>query len=374
MRGAGRIEVEEERRERGEARRIMSTIIPMFEPHPLLRDGHSQTIVGRYLPAVGRSLQSTSHDVILEDGDRLRVTESIPRGWEPEDPAVLMIHGLAGSACIAVHGSHCGSAAWAGDSRCADEPTELWRGIWLGEGGLSRGQDGRRAGGDGMGGEAGSAIADWADGLLAGGNLALKLAAEATAEPGLGLDCVLSANAPLDLAACCGNMRRPINRLYDRAFARVLVADVRRLHRIFPELGKPRLSHVHSVYDFDQMYTAPRHGFAGAEDYYARSSTGPMLSRIRVPGLIVHSEDDPFIPAETYHRLGLPSSLTLELTPAGGHLGYISKTRWDGDRRWLDSRLVAWLADHWARQQPSRSERDSRIAPRTRQGGPSAHV
>src|SRR5256885_9655519 len=49
-----------------------------------------------------------------------------------------------------------------------------------------------------------------------------------------------------------------------------------------------------------RSYTAPRNGFAGAEDYYARSSAGPLLSRIRVPGLVIHAEDDPFIPVESY--------------------------------------------------------------------------
>jgi hypothetical protein len=114
------------------------------------------------------------------------------------------------------------------------------------------------------------------------------------------------------------------------------------------------LSRVETVYDFDEFYTAPRHGFAGAEDYYARASAGPILPQILVPGLVVHAEDDPFIPVDSYRGLEFPKSLALELIPSGGHLGYISRTRWDGDHRWLEARLSRWLADRWGAIRPTR--------------------
>jgi predicted alpha/beta-fold hydrolase len=185
-------------------------------------------------------------------------------------------------------------------------------------------------------------------GFSLGGNLVLKLAAEAAEAPLTGLDCVVAASPPLDLVACCRHIQRPENRVYDRNFVRLLVREVRRLHEVYPELGPPDLAGVRSLFDFDNRYTAPRNGFAGADDYYAHCSAGPLLSRIRVPGLIIHAMDDPFIPPGPFHRLVRPESLRLELWPTGGHLGFVCRFRCGGDRHWLDARLTSWLAEHWA--------------------------
>src|SRR4051794_24242605 len=72
--------------------------IPAFEPHPLVRGGHLQTIVGRYMPGWRVRLNSTYHELGLEDGDRLSVLESVPAGWRRGDPTALLVHGLAGCA------------------------------------------------------------------------------------------------------------------------------------------------------------------------------------------------------------------------------------------------------------------------------------
>ncbi len=187
-------------------------------------------------------------------------------------------------------------------------------------------------------------------GFSLGANLVLKLAAEASDDPLPRLDAVLAANPPLDLAACCEHIRLRRNRLYDWNFVRHLQAEVHRLHDRFPELGPCDLSSARTLYDFDDVYTAPRNGFAGALDYYSRASAGPLLARISVPGLVIHSEDDlSSILLEPIRRFSFPSDLALELIPFGGHLGYVSRTRWDGDHRWLDVRLTSWLARHWRR-------------------------
>jgi predicted alpha/beta-fold hydrolase len=184
-------------------------------------------------------------------------------------------------------------------------------------------------------------------GFSLGANLVLKLAGEAADRPVKGLDCVLAANPPLDLAACARAMRRPENRIYDWNFVRWLRHEVARLHRAFPELGDPELGRVRSVHEFDDRYTAPRNGFASAEDYYSRSSALPLVPRIEHPGLVVHAEDDPFIPSEPFLRVRFPAQLRFELTRHGGHLGYVSRERWQGDRRWLDARLATWLSARW---------------------------
>jgi predicted alpha/beta-fold hydrolase len=189
-------------------------------------------------------------------------------------------------------------------------------------------------------------------GFSLGANLVLKLAVEAADVPLDGLDCVLAANPPIDLIACAQQMKRPANRLYNWNFVRWLCAMVQRLHTRFPELGRPALRGVKTINDFDDRYTAPRNGFASAEDYYRRCSLVGALARIRIPGLIVHAIDDPFITAEPFLRAIRPPCLSLDLLPHGGHLGYLSRDSWQGDHRWLDARLATWLASHWGPRIP----------------------
>jgi predicted alpha/beta-fold hydrolase len=189
-------------------------------------------------------------------------------------------------------------------------------------------------------------------GFSLGANLVLKLAAEAADDPLPGLDCVLAANPPIDLAACSTAMARAENRLYDWNFTRWLHSQANRLHRLYPELGDPGLNGVSSVYEFDDRYTAVRNGFSSADDYYARSSSLFAISRIALAGLVVHAADDPFIPAEPFSRVSFPADLQLELMDCGGHLGYVSRKRWQGDRRWLEARLAAWLAARWGLSRP----------------------
>jgi predicted alpha/beta-fold hydrolase len=216
-------------------------------------------------------------------------------------------------------------------------------------------------------------------GFSLGGNLVLKLAAEVAAGRWSlpGLDCVLAANPPIDLAASCRFLQRPQGRVYDRNFVRLLRKEVARLHGRFPELGPADLDGVRSVFEFDEAYTAPRNGFRSATDYYARCSAGPMIPTIRLPGVVVHAEDDPFIPAGPFRRAGFPDQLALELIPCGGHLGYISRNRWGGDRRWLDARLAQWLATRWAagsRAPAAPRAVFARPDATSRHGGPTNHA
>jgi uncharacterized protein len=354
---------------------VRAVDVPEFEPHPLLRGGHLQTIGGRYLPSPRARLGATYHEIELGDGDRLSVLDSVPTGWKRGGPAALLVHGLAG---------------------CARSPYVVRVAIRLVEAGVRAVRMNLRGAGSGFGIARGiyhsgrtedlRAVLAWMArrapdspialvGFSLGANLALKLAAEAADEPVAGLDCVLAANPPLDLAACCRHIRRPSNRLYDYNFVRSLRAEIRRLHAAFPDLGPAELSGARSLYDFDDLYTAPRNGFAGAEDYYARCSAGPLVPQITLPGLVVHAEDDPFIPPEPFRRVRFPSQLALELISSGGHLGYLSRTRWQGDRRWLDARLVSWLAARWGLS----NGRPAGVLPgqatsHERQGGPYAHV
>ncbi|MDR3634610.1 MAG: alpha/beta fold hydrolase [Isosphaeraceae bacterium] len=353
----------------------MSVPVVPFEPHPWFRGGHAQTIVGRFLPGPRVRLPARYHEVDADAGDRLVILDSVPETWQPGDPSALMVHGLAGCARspyvrrVAARLMRLGIRAVRMNLRGAGPGFGAARGIYH----AGRTEDLRR-------------VAEWLAhhargspialiGFSLGANLVLKLAAEAAQAPLEGLDCVLAANPPLDLAACCRHIQRPENRIYDRNFVRLLHAEVRRLHHAFPELGMLDLSRASTLYDFDEYYTAPRNGFAGAADYYARSSAGPLIPQIEIPGLVVHAADDPFIPVEPFYRIRFPANLALELNSHGGHLGYFSRKRWGGDRRWLDARLAAWVAERWELVRADRGHLAGRaIPPRIDLGGQDHHA
>jgi predicted alpha/beta-fold hydrolase len=94
---------------------------------------------------------------------------------------------------------------------------------------------------------------------------------------------------------------------------------------------------------FDEHYTAPRGGFAGAADYYRRASSYPLVGRVPVPTLILTARDDPFIAVEPFENLRVPSHVEVRIVRGGGHLGFLG---WDGAGgvRWAERRIVQWTA------------------------------
>jgi len=336
---------------------------PPFEPHPLLSNGHLQTLAGYYLKGRPIRLNSQRFDLEPPDGGHLVVFEDRPAFVEkPETPAVLLVHGLAG--CAESHYQR----------RVADRLLKL--GLRVVRANLrGAGVSLKRAKGFYHAGRTSDLrfIAEWMAlrfpdapigliGFSLGGNLVLKLAAEAADDPLSQLDCVVAANPPIDLALCCEHMRRFPYRLYDRFFIKQLIAQVRRLHQLDPSLGPIDWAGVRTLFDFDERYTAPRNGFRNALDYYRHCSAGPRLTSIRVPGLIVHAMDDPFIPPESFFSVKTSSQIRLELAQRGGHLGYLSRQRWGFDARWLEARLCRWLSDHWGLSVPKPAGQTASLA------------
>ena len=350
----------------------VSTFRP-FEPHPMLPNGHLQTIVARYLPGPPVRLPSTYHEVDLSDGDRLAVFQSIPIGWQPGDPAVILVHGLAGCvrspylSRVALRLFNLGLRVVRMNMRGAGSGYGISRNFYHG----GRSEDPR-------------AVVEWLArlapespiglvGFSLGANLVLKLAGEAADDPLEGFDCVVAANPPLDLQAACVHIRRPESRIYDQNFIGLLRDEERKLREAFPEHESLDFSTIKNLYDFDNAYTAPRNGFPDALSYYGQSSSAPLIPRIKAPGLVIHAADDPFIPVEPFLAITFPSQLALELIPHGGHLGYFSRPDATGDRRWLDARIVAWLSDRWGiDRQPQAQGRSAQG--RNHQGGRDNHV
>ena len=186
-----------------------------------------------------------------------------------------------------------------------------------------------------------------AGGVSLGGNMLLRLVAEEDANS-LGVDAAVVISAPLDLAACAQRLGEGFSRVYERH----LLASLKR--KVIPRLERGELSLKVSVEqvrrlkrlrDYDDVITAPMHGFRDADDYYACASSGPVLDRVAVPTLMLHARDDPFMPADLIERFPARSPLvTLEVAERGGHVGFMEP----GPRRprpWLGRRLARYLQE-----------------------------
>lgn len=173
-------------------------------------------------------------------------------------------------------------------------------------------------------------------GVSLGGNALLKHLGERGAATRL--ERVVAVSAPFDLAASGRALDRGINRrLYTRMFLVTLKAKafakitLRQL-----ALDERRLARVRTLHEFDDMVTAPLHGFSSADDYWARASSVPWLGSIAVPTLLINARNDPFLPRAVLERIGgLPRNVVLEFPRAGGHAGFPGRGSWLA-RRVLD--------------------------------------
>ena len=184
-------------------------------------------------------------------------------------------------------------------------------------------------------------------GVSLGGNVLLKWLGETSGERLL--DAAVSLSVPYDLAAGSRHMERGMGRLYQESFLRTLREKARDVAARFPEararIDSERARRSRTFWEFDDAATAPLHGFAGAEDYYARSSSLGLLSRIHTPALAISSQDDPFLPASVLPvvRRVASSSIELVVTRRGGHIGFVAGRPF-APHYWAEQTAVDWLA------------------------------
>jgi predicted alpha/beta-fold hydrolase len=182
-------------------------------------------------------------------------------------------------------------------------------------------------------------------GFSMGGNLVLKLAGEWGSEGPPQFSAVVAVCPSMDLASSADALHRPENRLYEYYFLWKLRRRLRQKAKFFPghfEVSRGR--QVTSLRDFDDKVTAYYCGFAGAEDYYQRSSASRVVDRIAVPTLILHAANDPFIriTPETRSRIAANPHITFHETNDGGHCSFLAEPNgYDG--RWAERQVVDFL-------------------------------
>jgi predicted alpha/beta-fold hydrolase len=183
-------------------------------------------------------------------------------------------------------------------------------------------------------------------GFSMGGNLVLKLAGEWGREGPAQFVAVAAVCPSVDLAASADALHHPVNRLYEYYFLWKLRRRLREKAKCFPEhFEVARGRGVASLRDFDDKITAYYCGFAGAEDYYQRSSASRVVDRIAVPALILHAANDPFIriTSETRARIAANPHITFHESDDGGHCSFLAEPNgYDG--RWAERQVVDFLS------------------------------
>lgn len=314
-----------------------------FKPHPLLRNAHLQTLV----PALLRPLPKLSirrERLELPDGDYVDL------GWCGEQnagaPLAVLVHGLTGGfESKYLRGT-------------AQKLIALgWRCVLLQlRGG---GDEANRTAHQYNHGDTGDLRYLWHElkrrepqtplyslGWSLGANVTLKaLGEEGDAAP---IKAAAVASVPFELKPCAEKLRTGFSRGYQNKMLKELRTIVRRKHGPVPVPAGVNLAGAiqsKDFFEFDDAYIAPMFGYKDALDYYARCSSRQFLKSIRRPTLIVHALDDPFmtpdiVPIESE----LSPQVTLELSPYGGHVGFIATGAWGQSTFWLEQRLTDFLS------------------------------
>jgi hypothetical protein len=318
-----------------------------FEPHPLLRNPHLQTIAAAFWPRrFPRLPKCASREFEIEPGTKI-LGEC---HWQPvprERPTLVLVHGLEGS-------SRSGYMMGLAERAFA----KGWNAVRLNQ---------RNCGGtelltptlynSGLSGDYRAVLFELIErdslpeiffaGYSMGGNLVLKMAGELAGAAPRELRGVAAVCPTIDLAVCADALTSPGNLMYQVHFVRNLKARMRRKAALFPgkfDLGP--MARVRTVREFDEVITATYCGFRGACDYYARSSALRVIGDIRVPTFVLTSQDDPFVPFASFSDPVLAGNpeIALAAPERGGHCAFISRDAGDA-RFWAEARAMEFCTN-----------------------------
>lgn len=317
-----------------------------YVPAPWLPGAHAMTIVGAVLlprprPRVVRQRWE------LPDGDFVDVDRL--EGPRPDAPLLVVCHGLeASSRATYVRGLMAlararGLAALAMNFRsCSGEPNRLARIYHSGETGdlahvverVAAERPGRPV---------------VLCGFSLGGNVIVKYLGERGDDLPAELAGAAVVSVPFDLSRCAAALDGPgfWRWVYRERFLASLRAKALGVARRFPgRLDAAAIRRVRTFAAFDGAVTARLHGFASAEDYWRRSSSGPFVPGVRRPLLAISALDDPLVPAESLpvDAARANPAVTLVTTPRGGHVGFVSGHPLR-PASWAEARAVSFLAE-----------------------------
>ncbi len=176
-------------------------------------------------------------------------------------------------------------------------------------------------------------------GISLGGSVLIKWLSDH--EKPLPLCAAIAVSTPYELHKCAERLRHGFSRIYQRSLIRRMVSTVLAKHRDIPAgFDRDRLRRARDLFEFDDTYTAPVHGFTDVENYYAHCSARQYLRRVTTPLLLIHARNDPFMyPDAIPDADELSDVVTLELSDSGGHVGFVESAGLLRPRYWLESRI-----------------------------------
>ncbi len=315
-----------------------------FNPFPLFRGCHEQTIFGSMLNFHPEP-KSRSLYVPFDDGDTMVLKVSTPEGWKRGDPIVMLVHGLAGSdrsvylirmtrklmkrgiKTVRVNLRGCGSGK------------DLARYMFP----HFSDKDLRRA----------ARVLKKASpesslqlvGFSLGGNYALKAAGKSSRSGEKLFDQVIAVSPPVFVETSSHLLAKPENRIYLRYFSKLLRSEAKNRMKFSKHIKAESIPEGLTMYEFDDFFTAPHLGLSSASEYYARSSSKNYLGLAKMPVKILFSLDDPIIDSHALDDLKLPDHIEVHKAKKGGHMGFLG-TPWSAQGfRWMDHLLLKWLTN-----------------------------
>jgi len=186
-------------------------------------------------------------------------------------------------------------------------------------------------------------------GYSLGGNITLKYLGEQGEKLHPKIKCGIGISVPCDLKGSSDVLSKKENKLYMKKFLETLKSKTLEKLERFPNsfLKKDKILNAKNFYDYDNLYTAPAHGFKNAEDYWEKSSSKPYLPKIKIPTLMVSALDDTFLSKSCYpfEIAKNHNSLYLETPKYGGHVGFNSKI-FSKNGFWLEKRILEFLKQY----------------------------
>lgn len=325
-----------------------------FHPSPWLPGAHLQTAWGSVTRS--RTLVTYRREAVsTPDGDELLLDHVDPIGDSGlQTPLLLVLHGLEGSSySVYVQGllalAH--DRSWRGVAMnfrsCARRPER--KSVWIPNHRPRLYHSGETSD---LGLIVSLLAARYPDapllaaGASLGGNVLLKWLGENPGQKAVTAAGTIS--VPYDLGAGGRYMERGLGPYYVGNLLRTLRQKAVDVAVRFPEAARlidvPGARRARTFFEFDEAANAPLHGFTGAADYYARSSSLGFVGKIQTPTLCISAEDDPFLPASVLAAVDArrSGSVSVVITRRGGHVGFIAGTR--RLRYWAEETVVDWLA------------------------------
>lgn len=185
----------------------------------------------------------------------------------------------------------------------------------------------------------------YAVGISLGGNALLKWLGESGDGAAAVVTAAVAVSAPLDLMAAGESLGKGFSLLYARNFLTTLkVKALAKLDRHPGLYDAARVRAAGTLREFDDLVTAPLHGYRNTDDYWTRASSKPGLVNIRVPTLVLNAKNDPFLPASALPAAGeVSAAVILEQPDGGGHVGFVAGT-FPGNVDWLPRRVLGFFA------------------------------